>query len=111
MSHPVLAAQLYTLRDHTQTAGDFADSMRQVRQMGYTAVQVSGIGPIAPQVVKKIVDDNGLSICITHIGFDRLTKNLTEVIDEHRLWNCRHVAVGSMPGQYRSAGEEGFRQF
>src|SRR5512146_2428928 len=103
MSQQVLAAQLYTLREYTQTAGDFADSMRKVRQMGYTAVQVSGIGPIPPKDVKKIVDDNGLKICITHIGFQRLTNDLAAVIDEHRLWSCSNVAVGSMPGHYRSA--------
>ncbi len=111
MSQPVLAAQLYTLRDYTQTERDFADSMRKVRQIGYTAVQVSGIGPIPPGEVKRIVDDNGLTICNTHIGFDRLTRDLPAVIDEHRLWGCRHVAVGSMPAQYRGAGEQGFRQF
>ncbi len=111
MSQLVLAAQLYTLRDYTQTARDFADSMRKVRQIGYSAVQVSGIGPIPPGEVKRIVDGSGLTICNTHIGFDRLTKDLPAVIDEHRLWGCRHVAVGSMPASYRGAGEAGFRQF
>ncbi len=111
MSHPVLAAQLYTLREYTQTAGDFAESMRKVREMGYTAVQVSGIGPISPKEVKHIVLENGLDICITHIGFDLLIGDLPAVIEEHHLWNCRHVAVGSMPANYRDAGEEGFRTF
>jgi sugar phosphate isomerase/epimerase len=111
MSHPVLAAQLYTVREFTQTLADFAASMHKVRQMGYTAVQVSGIGPISAADVKKVVDDNGLTICITHIAFERLTKDLPAVIDEHRLWSCRHVAVGSMPASYRSAGLEGFQRF
>ncbi len=111
MSHPVLAAQLYTLREFTKTVDDFASSMRKVRQIGYTAVQVSGIGPIPPAEVKSIVDDNGLMICNTHIAFERLTNDLPAVIDEHKLWNCRHVAVGSMPASYRNAGEQGFHQF
>ncbi len=111
MSRPVLAAQLYTLREYTQTAADFGTSMRKVREMGYTAVQVSGIGPIPPQEVKSIVDANGLTICITHIGWDRLVRDLPAVIAEHQLWNCKHVAVGSMPGHFRDAGEEGYKQF
>lgn len=111
MAKPVLAAQLYTLREFTQTASDFSTSMRKVREMGYTAVQVSGIGAIPPQEVKAILDDNGLTVCITHIGFDRLTKELPTVIDEHHLWGCPHVAVGSMPASYRNAGEQGFKQF
>lgn len=111
MSHPQLAAQLYTLRQITQTAADFAGAMRQVRAIGYTAVQVSGIGPIPPVEVKAIVEECGLVICNTHIGYDRLLNDLPAVIEQHRLWNCRHVAVGSMPGAYRETGVEGFRRF
>jgi sugar phosphate isomerase/epimerase len=111
MTKPVLAAQLYTIRTSTQTADDFAASMRKVREIGYTAVQVSGIGPISRQEVKAIVDANGLKVCITHIGYERLTKDLPAVIDEHRLWDCKHVAIGSMPGAYRDEGEQGYRRF
>jgi sugar phosphate isomerase/epimerase len=85
--------------------------MRKIREIGYTAVQVSAIGAIPAQDVKRIVDDNGLTICNTHIGFPRLQNELSAVIDEHRLWNCRHVAVGSMPNEYREGGEESFRRF
>jgi sugar phosphate isomerase/epimerase len=111
MAEPRLAAQLYTIRAHTKTAEDFAESMRKIREIGYTAVQVSAIGAIPAQDVKRIVDDNGLTICNTHIGFPRLQNELSAVIDEHRLWNCRHVAVGSMPNEYREGGEESFRRF
>jgi sugar phosphate isomerase/epimerase len=111
MSHPVLAAQLYTLREFTQTVADFERSMRKVKDIGYTAVQVSGIGPIPAQEVKSILDANGLKVCITHISYERLTQDLQNVISEHRLWDCKHVAVGSMPGSYRDSGEEGYRRF
>jgi sugar phosphate isomerase/epimerase len=111
MSHPVLAAQLYTIRDYTKTQEDFAASMVKIREIGYTAVQVSAIGPIPAAEVKRIVDDNGLTICITHIGFPRLQTDLDAVIEEHHLWGCKHVAVGSMPNEYREGGEEAYRRF
>jgi sugar phosphate isomerase/epimerase len=107
----LLAAQLYTLRQFTQTAADFAESMRKLRAIGYTAVQVSGIGPIPPAEVKAMVDAAGLAICNTHIAYERLQNDLPAIIAQHRLWDCRHVAVGSMPGAYREAGEEGYRRF
>ena len=44
-----LGAQLFTLRDYTQTAKDFAYSMGQVAKMGYKTVQISAIGPIPAQ--------------------------------------------------------------
>jgi sugar phosphate isomerase/epimerase len=110
MPNPVLAAQLYTVRQFVQTPDDFAQSLKKIRDIGYKAVQISGIGPIPHEEVKHIVDDNGLLICNTHISFDLLVGNIAEVIDQHRLWNCKHVAIGSMPGDYRNS-EEGFHLF
>lgn len=110
MNTSVLAAQLYTIRQFTQTEQDLARSMEKIKKIGYQAVQVSGIGPIAHDIVKKIMDDNGLSICITHISHDQLWHHTQAVIDQHHLWNCRNVAIGSMPQEYRT-GEEGFRRF
>lgn len=107
----VLAAQLYTVRDFTKTAEDFAASIKKVSDIGYTAVQVSAIGPIPHEEVKQIVDDNGLTICNTHIGYDALWNDLDSVIEQHKLWNCQHVAIGSMPGEYREGGEDAYLRF
>lgn len=110
MSKPVLAAQLYTIRQFTQTMEEFAASMQKIREIGYTAVQVSGIGPISNEDVKRITDDQGLIICNTHISYDLLWNHLDEVIEQHRLWNCKHVAIGSMPDEFRGT-ESGFHRF
>ncbi len=112
MTPPRLAAQLYTVREHTQTAADFTVSMQMIRSIGYTAVQVSAIGPIPDSEVKAITDDLGLTICNTHVRPSRaLWDDLDVVIAQHELWQCRHVAIGSMPAEYRVAGEDGFRRF
>jgi len=111
MSHPRLAAQLYTIREFTQTAADFAASMEKIRAIGYRAVQVSAIGPIPHAEVLAILRDLGLTICITHIGYERLWHDLDAVIDQHQLWNCQNVAIGSMPPPYRAEGEAGFKRF
>jgi sugar phosphate isomerase/epimerase len=112
MDHPVLAAQLYTIREFTQTAEGFVDSMRKVRDIGYTAVQVSAIGPIPDAEVKAVVDDLGLTICNTHVRpASALWDDLDSVIKQHEIWDCKHVAIGSMPGPYREEGEAGFRRF
>lgn len=105
-----LAAQLYTIREFTQTAQSFAQSMAKIRTIGYRAVQVSAIGPIAPEEVKRITDANGLAICITHTAYDQLWNHTQDAIALHRLWDCKNVAIGSMPQEYRT-GEEGFHRF
>jgi sugar phosphate isomerase/epimerase len=111
MSHPKLTAQLYTIREYTQTLEDFRISMDKIRDIGYTAVQVSAIGPIPYEDVKSVVDDRGLTICITHIGFDRLQNDIDSVIEQHKLWECPNVAVGSMPREYRDGGLDAFKCF
>ena len=111
MTHPRLTAQLYTVREFTQTTEDFRASMEKVADIGYTAVQVSAIGPIPHEEVKAITDEFGLAICITHVGFDYLQNDMADVIAQHKLWACPNVAVGSMPQAYRQAGEAGLEQF
>ena len=108
---PVLAAQLYTIRNHTKTAEDFAASMKKIKEIGYTAVQVSAIGPIPHDEVWKIVSDLGLTVCNTHIGWDKLQSDIDDVIAQHKLWQCQHVAVGSMPAEYREGDEDGYKRF
>lgn len=111
MSKPILAAQLYTVREHTQTAEDFRSTLKKVSDIGYTSVQVSAIGPIPAEEVKAALDDNNLTCCITHIAYDRLLNDLPQVIEDHKLWNCNNVGIGSMPKEFRESGEQGYKNF
>lgn len=110
MSEARIAVQLYTLREYTKTPQGLQESFQKIKEMGYHAVQVSGIGPMEPQVVKDAADEYGLTICATHIGFDRLSKDFDQVVKQHQLWNCKYVGVGSMPDSYRN-DREGFLRF
>lgn len=110
MTKPILAAQLFTIRDFTKTTEDFAASMKKIADIGYIAVQVSAIGPISHEDVLQICNDNGLTICITHIGYDKLTNDIDDVIAQHHLWGTKHVAIGSMPQEFR-AGEDEYKRF
>jgi sugar phosphate isomerase/epimerase len=111
MSQNVIAAQMYTVRDFTKTVEGFSDSVAKISAIGYTAAQVSSIGPIPAADVKKICDDHGIKIVNTHVAWPRLQEDIAAVIEEHHLWQCKHVAVGSMPRHFIEAGEEGLYQF
>jgi sugar phosphate isomerase/epimerase len=97
------AAQLYTLRQHTQTPADLADILRRVKQIGYPAVQISAIGKIDSATVAHLLQDEGLDCCATHVPLDRLKQQFAAVIEEHMLWNCRHTALGYFAPQQPSA--------
>jgi sugar phosphate isomerase/epimerase len=105
-----IAAQLYTLREYMKTPQGIEESLRKVKQVGYRAVQVSGIGPIEAERLKSITDELDLRICATHISFERLQNELNEVIQTHQLWNCDYVGVGMMPKAYQTS-VEGYQAF
>lgn len=109
MADSVIGAQLYTLREFTKTPAEVRTTFARVRDLGYEAVQVSGLGPLEPEELKEIADESELKIVATHISYEQIVKEPQTVIDEHKLWNCRHVAIGGLPQEFRS--EEGFARF
>ena len=48
-----LAVQLYTVRDFTKTASDFADSLKKIADIGYKAVQLSAVGAMNGDTARK----------------------------------------------------------
>ena len=104
-----VAAQLYTLNAHLKTPRDIAASLKRVKAIGYQAVQLSGLGPIEPAELAAILKGEGLQAIITHVSFDRLLHDLPALLAEHALWECPHIAIGGLPGEYRS--EAGYAEF
>ena len=109
MAEYVLGAQLYTVRQFTQTLDGVAESLKKVADIGYRAIQISGFGPVAAEDVARIVDDNGLAVASTHTSWDRFVNDLDAVIEEHKLWKCSHRAIGGLPNEYRSL--DGLQRF
>ena len=104
-----LAAQLYTLRDYLKTPEDIRANLPRVAAIGYKAVQLSGLGPIDAAELRGICDDLGLEICATHVGIEYILNETAACIAQHEAYGCRHVAIGGLPGDLRSA--EGYPKF
>jgi sugar phosphate isomerase/epimerase len=112
VSDTKLAAQLFTVREFTQTAKELAETLKKIRKIGYKAVQISKIGAdIDPKAVKSMLDGEGLVCCITHVPWESLTGDLPAVIDQHYLWDCKHIAIGRVPYDYIEWGVEGWKAF
>ena len=99
----LLGAQLYTLRDYIQNERDIRFTLAQVAKMGYTTIQVSGMGPIDPQVLRSICEENGLRVVLTHTDPARILNDTDAVIREHDILGCDYIGIGAMPEKYRSA--------
>ena len=104
---PISAAQLYSIRTHTQNAADLARSCQRLKTDGWPAVQVSAIGPIPPQDVRSILADNGLACVSTHISYENMS-DPAAIVATHRTLGCTHTALASLPKEMR--GAEGYTQ-
>lgn len=104
-----IAAQMYTLRDHMQTPEQMKETIKKVKDMGYNAVQISGIGNVDEIKAKAIADitkELRLKVCATHISLDQLQNEIDWVIKFHKLWDCKYVGIGSMSDEYRISKEK-----
>lgn len=87
-----LAAQLYTCRDLLQTPADIASTLKRVRAAGYTAVQVSGMGPIAEEELCRILDGEGLVCCATHEASATILEEPQRVVERLQKLGCTYTA-------------------
>ncbi|MCH5353463.1 MAG: sugar phosphate isomerase/epimerase [Acutalibacter sp.] len=97
-----IGAQLYTLREYTQTAKDLDFSLGKVKGIGYETVQISAIGPIPAETVKELCDKHGLEIVLTHTDPNRILNDTEAVIKEHDVMGCKYIGIGMMPQKYCS---------
>lgn len=87
-----VAAQLYTVRDFAKTPAEIAQALKRVRAMGYTAVQVSGIGPIEPAELRRMLDGEGLTCCATHEDMHQILKDPAPLIEKLKALGCGYTA-------------------
>lgn len=106
----ILGAQLYTVRDFMKNEEDFARTMDKIAAIGYKYVQVSGIGAVSPEAIKKAVDNTGLKVILTHTSADRILKETDKVIEEHTLFGCDGIGIGGI-FNYKPFTLESFKRF
>ncbi|HEY4026678.1 MAG TPA: sugar phosphate isomerase/epimerase [Candidatus Dormibacteraeota bacterium] len=105
----MIAAELYTLREHLRDADAIAAGLHRVREMGYEGVELAGLGPIEPSRLARLLEDTGLVACSAHVRWERLRDETDATIDDCRTWGCAHVAVPVLPPAYRDAA--GYARF
>ncbi|MBQ9774077.1 MAG: sugar phosphate isomerase/epimerase [Clostridia bacterium] len=100
-----LGAQLYSLRTFCQTPEDLKETILKCKAMGYQNVQFSGVAAMGAEVWAKISEETGMEIVCTHSAFDRVVNDTDALIEEHKLFGCPVIGIGSMPGEYRDSLE------
>jgi sugar phosphate isomerase/epimerase len=84
-----IAAQLYTVRDYCNDSHDLSETLRKVRSLGYRAVQMSSLGPLPPQDLARILQDEGLTCCDTHEDSEELLAEPGSIVERLQILGCR----------------------
>ncbi len=115
---PQLAVQMYTVRDFTGTAAGLADTLTQIRAIGYPAVQLSAVGAmggespaVSAQEARRMLDGNGLRCIATHRSWESLASDTEREVAFHQTLGCDFAAIGSLPQPYAGAGAAGYSAF
>jgi sugar phosphate isomerase/epimerase len=105
----MIAAELYTLREHLRDPDAIAAGLERVRGIGYDGVELAGLGAIEPSRLARLLRDTGLVACSAHVRWERLREETDAAVEDCRAWACDHVAVPVLPPAYRSAA--GYARF
>ncbi|MBP1587674.1 MAG: sugar phosphate isomerase/epimerase [Clostridia bacterium] len=95
-----IGAQLYTVRDFCRNLEDFEETLKKIADIGYEYVQVSGTCAYEANWLAEKLAANGLACALTHYNGERIRTETAKVIDEHKIFGCRLIGVGSLPGGF-----------
>jgi sugar phosphate isomerase/epimerase len=91
---PIIAAQLFTLRDYVKTEEEFFKTLEKVKEIGYDCVQISAVGPYRADALKDKLDALGMSVCVTHDPLDKILERTDEIIEHHKLLGIKYAGLG-----------------
>jgi sugar phosphate isomerase/epimerase len=92
-----IAATLYSFRNYCRTEAEARTTFTRLRDIGFRAVQVSGIGAIPTETVARLLDEAGLFCCATHENLDSLLNHPEDVVRKLRVLRCGFTAL-AYPG-------------
>lgn len=104
MARMKIGVQLYTVRD--QLAADFAGTLRKVRDVGYTHVELAGMGEYGAAELRKILDDLGLTVSSTHYPIERLEGDVNAAINDAKVLGAEYLVCPYLPEDRRGSEDD-----
>lgn len=100
------AAQLYTLRN--ELAEDFPGTLRELKKMGWEAIQIDGLFDYTPEEIASVLKETGLKTAGMHISLDRINHDLEMVLKEADLFETKNFYCHYLEDDLQN--EKGYRQ-
>ena len=96
MSKPIIAVQLYTVRDFLATPADVAKTLARIKKIGYDAVE-GAAGCMAPEEFRKLALSNGITPIGAGAGLNELRDEFAKLVARCHGLGVKHVMIGSVP--------------
>ena len=93
-----IGAQLFTLRNFCKTPEALDETLKKVADIGFTAVQLSGVCAYDAEWVAERCREYGLKIVITHFDYNKIINETEETIAFHKKMDCPYIGLGSAKG-------------
>lgn len=92
MKFEQIAVQLYTLRDFLKTPPEIRSTLKKVKEIGYNAVELAGLGSIQIDELVNILNGEGLICCSTHENPASILDQPEIVIEKLSKLNCKYTS-------------------
>ncbi len=103
-----LGIQLFTIRDKVSSLG-FRAVFERLAELGYSEVEFAGyaqgqVGPITPEEIRQLLDDNGLTAVGSHRGINDFATNIERELDIAQVLGMAHIGTANAPTGDRTIG-------
>ena len=93
MEQMKIAAQLYSFRDYIKTPAGVRDTLRRLRQIGFSAVQLSSsIAPMPEEELRRMLQEEGMIAPTSHERAKDLIEKPEQTIEHLLALDCHHTA-------------------
>ena len=97
-----IALELYSVRE--DCARDLPGTLEAAAKMGYEGVEFAGFHGYEAAELRKMLDDNGLEVCGTHIGLDTLLGDeFDRSVEFHLALGNPYPIVPGLPEERRNS--------
>lgn len=87
---------LFSIKNLLTTEEDFFNTVKSLKEMGYSYMQFSG-AEFIPDRIKRISERLEMPVCLTHVPMDRIINDTDKLMEEHSLFGCKNIGLGMMP--------------
>ena len=94
-----IGLQLYSVR--TEMGKDFAGTLKKVAEMGYEGVEFAGLFGHAPEEIRALLAENGLTAVSAHVPLVEMLEDADKVAADYKAIGCKYIAIPYVDEAYR----------